>query len=289
MKVFVTNPHGYCMGVIQAIKIALQVKKANPDRRVAVLGMLVHNEEVIKMLEGYQIETLIPEVDSYTKAIEAIDPNTIVIFTAHGHDEKLDEIAVRRGIEIHDATCKMVKENSQQIKEALQAGHQVIYIGKSHHPETVAALSLGADVYLYDHEMNFDFCLIEDKSPLVINQTTLSMLEIKHVHDHILAAIPNAHIADEICDATRQRQTAVYNIPVDVELIYIVGSPKSSNTAKLTSIASSTHPNAKVRQIKTVKDILDRDLEGISYVAVASGASTPMEITDEVIAYLKQY
>lgn len=289
MKVYVTNPHGYCMGVIQAIKIALQVKKANPDRQVAILGMLVHNEEVIKMLESYHIETLLPEVDDYANVMERIDPSKIVIFTAHGHDERLDAIALRRGIEIHDATCRMVKENSEQITQALKAGHQVIYIGKHHHPETVAALSLGKEVYLYDQQYPFNFLDITDPSPLVINQTTLSMLEINDIHQTILHKIPFAHIADEICDATRRRQTAVYNIPLETELIYIVGSPKSSNTAKLTSIALSSHPKAKVIQIKTVDDIAHRDLENIQFASVASGASTPMEITDAVIDYLKNY
>lgn len=287
MNVFVTNPHGYCAGVVSAIKVAIKTKKENPDRRVIVLGMLVHNQEVIEMLASQGIETFQDPKKSLSELLDEVPSDALVIFTAHGHDQKLESQAMKRGITFFDATCTKVTQNMNLIETALETGRDVIYIGKPKHPETIAALSLGKKVFLYDRFIPFDYKLITDKRPLVLNQTTISFLELVKIHDAIRNAIPDAEIIDEICSATRLRQQAVLDIPENVEVIFIVGSPFSANTEKLTEVARISHMKTRVYQIKTAAEIDDRSLKNVNFVAVASGASTPLETTDEVIRHLK--
>lgn len=287
MNVHVTNPHGYCMGVISAIDMAKATKKQFPDRPVVVLGMLVHNREVVELLAKQGIETLQDPEKSLEALLLSVDPKAIVIFTAHGHDRKLEKIARERGIEFRDATCVKVSKNMDIIEAALKDGHDVLYIGKRNHPETTAALSLGKRVFLLDKDIPFDYSKVKDPSPLVVNQTTLSFLELAHIHADITAHLPDARVLDEICSATRLRQQAVLDIPEDVEAIFIVGSPESANTEKLAEVARLSHPRARVIKIKTVADIDSRPYSSSSKVAVASGASTPLETTENVIKLLK--
>lgn len=287
MNVFVTNPHGYCAGVVTAIKVAIKTKKENPDRRVIVLGMLVHNQEVIEMLASQGIETFQDPKKSLSELLEEVPSDALVIFTAHGHDKKLETLATKKGITFFDATCTKVTQNMNLIASALEVGRDVIYIGKPKHPETVAALSLGKKVVLFDRFIPFNYKIITDKHPLVVNQTTISFLELVKIHDEIRNMIPEAEIIDEICSATRLRQQAVLDIPENIEVIFIVGSPFSANTEKLTEVARISHMKARVYQIKTAAEIDDRSLKNVNFVAVASGASTPLETTDEVIKRLK--
>ncbi len=287
MNVHVTNPHGYCMGVISAIDLAKATQKQFPDRPVVVLGMLVHNREVVDLLAKQGIETLQDSEKSLEELLLGVDPKAIVIFTAHGHDRKLETLARQRGIEFRDATCVKVSKNMDIIQASLSEGHDVIYIGKVNHPETTAALSLGKRVFLLDKDFPFDYAKVKDASPLVVNQTTLSFLELAHLHAQITANIPDARVLDEICSATRLRQQAVLDIPEDVEAIFIVGSPESANTEKLAEVARLSHPRAKVIKIKTAADIDSRLSASFSKVAVASGASTPLETTETVIKFLK--
>jgi len=287
MNVFVTNPHGYCAGVVSAIKVAIKTKKENPDRRVIVLGMLVHNQEVIEMLAAQGIETFQDPKKSLSELLDEVPSDALVIFTAHGHDKKLETQATKKGITFFDATCTKVTQNMNLIETALETGRDVIYIGKPKHPETIAALSLGKKVFLYDRFIPFDYKQITMKRPLVLNQTTISFLELVKIHDEIQNTIPDAEIIDEICSATRLRQQAVLDIPENIEVIFIVGSPVSANTEKLTEVARISHMKARVYQIKTAAEIDDRSLKNVNYVAVASGASTPLETTDEVIRHLK--
>ena len=51
MKVTVLKPKGYCAGVARAIDIALKARKDHPELEVSVLGMLVHNHHVSKLLK----------------------------------------------------------------------------------------------------------------------------------------------------------------------------------------------------------------------------------------------
>ncbi len=287
MNVHVTNPHGYCMGVISAIEMAKATKRQNPDRPVVVLGMLVHNREVVELLAKQGIETLQDPDKTLEELLMLVPQQAIVIFTAHGHSRRLEELARERKIDFRDATCVKVSKNMTVIENALTEGHDVVYIGKKGHPETNAALSLGKRVFLFDKEIPFDFDKLTDSCPLVVNQTTLSFLELGHIHNQIIARIPDARVLDEICSATRLRQQAVLDIPEDVAIIFIVGSPESANTEKLAEVARLSHPHAKIMKIKTAAEIDVRVLTSSMKVAVASGASTPLETTEAVIKLLK--
>jgi len=289
MNVYVTNPHGYCMGVVNAIKIAERTKFENPHRPVAILGMLVHNEEVIERLQKKGIFTIYDTTKSHKELLQDINPATIVIFSAHGHVTELEDIAKARGLTFVDATCSRVTRNHDLIKDALKEGKQVIFIGKRGHPETTAAVSIDNSIILLDIKDKFKYQGLDlAKETFVLNQTTLSFLELKPIHQDLTRVFPHITINEEICSATRLRQQAVLDIPPHADLIYIVGSSYSSNTEKLVEVAKKSHPRAQVYRINTVDDIHSSDLINKKLVAVGAGASTPPELTEEIIAYLRK-
>ena len=212
----------------------------------------------------------------------------MIIFTAHGHDEKLEKLAEQLGLIIYDATCFKVRSNLDKIKKEINDGHQVIYIGQKGHKESNAALSISNNVSLYDTQLLINYYLITDKSPYIINQTTLNFYELSKYHKDILEHIPGARIENEICAATRLRQEAVTKIDEDTDLIIVVGHPKSSNSNKLFEIAKSRFENAKVSMVCDLQDLFSNDLDFELYkkAAVVSGASTPQYIVNEIYNYL---
>ena len=283
MKVELITPQGYCAGVIRAIDVAIKAKMDNKDKNVYVLGMLVHNQHVISHLNDKGIITLLGKEED---EINNLKPNDVLIFTAHGHDEKLEELARNKGIIIYDATCSRVKANIDIVKKEINEGHQVIYIGQNGHKETMAALSISNKVSLYDTKLLINYQFITDKSPLVINQTTLNFYDLKCIHDDIKAHIPGARIIDEICPATRLRQEALAKIPSDTDVIFIVGDKKSSNTNKLFDIAKKLYTDKDVYMVSSLNDVLNINLNGKEKASISSGASTPKFIVDEIYNYL---
>lgn len=280
MKIEILEPFGYCAGVERAMKMALEVKKAHQDQEVVVLGMLVHNADALNELSKAGITTIYDENKSLVELIDKVDNNAIVILTAHGHSLAVEEELNRRNIEFIDATCPFVTLTENVIKKAVSENRDVLYLGKKNHPEANAALSISNKVHLIEPK---NVHLDEKYShPLVISQTTFSESEIAQTISFIKDALKEVSVSESICQASTLRQNALKNLSKDVELIYVVGGKNSNNTKTLFEIASTTHPKAKVLMIENANDINKKDLIGLNYVAISSGASTPREITLEV-------
>lgn len=289
MKVILLQPHGYCAGVINAINIAKFAKKEHPNEPIYILGMLVHNDKVIEELTRIGIITLYRDDKSDEELLYSLKDHSVVVFSAHGHKKNLDEIAKEKDLIIYDATCPKVTQNIRMILEEVNAGHQVIYIGHKNHPEALAALSQDSNVFFYDiKEDNFDYKKIKDKSPLVINQTTLNTDDLKQIYIDIIVNKPHARIKDEICSATRLRQESIKQIDKEIDTIVVVGDKKSSNTKRLLEISQFYHPNCSSFLVKDVDELKSLiDIKNNHVIAVTSGASTPKKEIDKIINYLE--
>ena len=288
MEITVIEPKSYCAGVTNAINIALKAKEDYPNRDIFVLGKLVHNQLVINFLNEHGIKTLYQQQKTYEQLINTVPPQSILIFTAHGHDKKLEEYALQRSIMILDTTCPKVKHNLDLIEQELNNGHQVIYIGHKSHPETEAALSLGDNVILYDVKFGINYSKLTDDSPLVINQTTLNIIDIQNNFEDIKNHVPNARIIEEICNTTRLRQEAVIALPDDVDLIIVVGDIYSSNTKRLYEIATMSHPDTLSVMVSELHELNFEMLKDKKHIAIASGASTPIFAIEEIVNYLNR-
>lgn len=288
MKVILAKPYGYCAGVANAISLAYKTKEANPKRRIVILGMLIHNEDTLKELEKAGIETIYQKDKDLLELIDFIKDDSIVILTAHGHKEEVENRLKERGLEFVDTTCPFVKTTFNEILKATKNNHDVIYIGKENHPEANAALSLSNRVHLLDVS-NPVVPKLKDESPLIINQTTFSHYEIEQLIELIKTKYPNAQVLKSVCYASTQRQEALLNLPKDVDLIYVVGGKNSNNAKTLFNLASKNYPSAKVIAIQNADDVKEKDLIGLNLVAISSGASTPKEISEAIKNKVKSF
>ena len=281
MKVILVEPYGYCAGVANAISLAYKTKEANPDRKIVILGMLIHNEDTLKELEKAGIETIYQKDKDLLDLINLIKDDSIVILTAHGHKEEVENRLKERHLKFVDTTCPFVKTTFNEIVKETRNGHDVIYIGKENHPEANAALSLSNRVHLLDVSSPV-VPSIEDDSPLIINQTTFPHYEVEQLIDLVKSKYKNARVLKSVCYASTKRQEALLNLPKDVDLIYVVGGKKSNNAKTLFNLASKNYPNAKVIAIQNANDIKEKDLKGLNLVAISSGASTPKAISESI-------
>lgn len=273
MKVTVLSPKGYCAGVARAINIALKARKDHLDKKVYILGMLVHNHHVSKLLEKNDIE--------FVNDINDIEDEQVIVFNADGHTYEELITAEKKNLIIYDAVCPKVESNLKKIMLEITNGHQVIYIGIKNHEETKIALSLSNEVILYDVKEGINYSLVNDDSPFVLNQTTLNSLKILNLYEDIRNKLPNARISNEICPTTRQRQEAVLNVK-DVDAILVVGDTYSSNSKRLFEIAKKSHPDIYVHLISDVTELDIDILKNKNHIALSSGASTPSDVVDEI-------
>ena len=242
--------------------------------------MLVHNKDTLNKLAQTGIETIYEENVSLVDLIDLVDKNSIVILTAHGHSRKVEEKLEKLRIPFIDATCPFVTLTENVIKKAIYEDRDVLYLGKRNHPEANAALSISDKVHLIEPKnVQLDQ---EYHCPLVISQTTFSSEEIAFAIDDIKDKVSNVQVVESICNASTLRQNALKELSQSVKLIYVVGGRNSNNTKTLYEIALKSHPNAAVHMIQNASEINKKDLIGLDYVAISSGASTPKEITIQV-------
>lgn len=288
MKIQMIEPIGYCFGVKRAIEMAKNARKDYPHDKITILGMLAHNHHVMQELESDNIFCE-PVIDlNYEDALKKIDEG-IVIFTAHGHHSKLDDIALSKKLKIIDATCPFVTKTFQEILKAFKNHREIIYIGKNNHPESYAALSIAPGIAFYDINNHRLSKYIKSDNPIVFNQTTLSYYELNSTHQEILKKYNHATIHDEICSTSRLRQQGIDNIDKDTSLIYIIGDNLSNNTESLYRIAQEKFPSCDVYKISSCTDITLEQISKKEKVALLSGASTPYRIVQEIFDYLSKF
>lgn len=284
MEIIRVTPRGYCQGVVRAIEIVKKTAKENPNTKITMLGMIVHNKFVVEACNKLGVHSLYNPCVSRLALLDEIDEG-IVIFTAHGVSDEVYQKAKDKGLQIVDATCVDVKKTHDLVKQHIKVG-DVIYIGKHNHPESEGTCGISNRIHLVTNIEEVQK-LPNLTNVLITNQTTLSMLDIKPIIDACFKRFPQASLNSEICNATTIRQKAVLNLK-EIDVLFVVGDPHSNNSNQLRNIGL----DAGIKEcylIEQASDIQEEMIVGKNRIAVTSGSSTPTFLTNEVINYLEDY
>lgn len=282
------SPYGFCEGVTRAFLIAEKAKAMHPDQRIHLIGNLVHNEELMRKMAKRGFCLVDERKTDLGEYLLGLSPNDVIVFSAHGHDPRLDEIADEKGLTVFDATCPFVKRNAMAIRQALNEGNDVIYLGVDGHAEALAALAIDQKrVHLYS-EKDESVPDVFSLSPLVVSQTTMTEDELSERLMNIQKRYPGARYAARRCKATKRRQEAIEKANKDIDCFIIMGSNASNNTQKLAAVAHKSHPAAEVHICMTAKEALSLPFRCFDHLAIASGASTDAQETEQVFAALSR-
>ncbi|AOG60613.1 4-hydroxy-3-methylbut-2-enyl diphosphate reductase [Spiroplasma helicoides] len=287
MEVIKIIPRGFCLGVVKSIKMAKEALKKYGDKSIYMIGLLVHNKIVVKELEEQGIKVIDDWKKSRMDIIKTIPKNSVVIFSAHGTDEKVIKKAEELGLIIIDTKCEWVLETEELIKKHISNDYDVIFIGKHHHPETIALTSIDFNkVHLVTNIDEVNKLKIENEKIFVTNQTTLSIIDTDLIYKEIKAKYPKCVFKNDLCEATLVRQKAVLDLDSNkVDLLYVVGDERSNNTLKLVELGNSI--GIKSLRINDKSEIDLNDLKNTKVVAVTAGASTASVVQNDVIKFLE--
>ncbi len=290
MEVIKISPRGYCYGVVDALQIVRQAAK-NPTlpRPIYVIGQIIHNRHAINELTALGIVTL--DGPDRASILEQVEEGT-VIFTAHGVSPHVKQRAQERGLNCIDATCPDVTVTHDLVIDLVAKGYYILYIGKKGHPEPEGVMGeIPGHVSLVETEADVDALVLtaEQEAKIAVStQTTLSMWDTRRVIQRIKDRYPQAEVHIDICRATQTRQEAVAAQAKGADLTVVVGDPRSNNTNRLVQVSQELAGVPAVR-IDDLSQLQDEWLKGKKRVAVTAGASTPSQLTREVIRYLEQY
>jgi 4-hydroxy-3-methylbut-2-enyl diphosphate reductase len=278
MKITTARFGGFCFGVKRAIDIALK-SATGTDAQVCMLGDIVHNENVIRQVEAAGIQRI--------KRLGRGAGKTLLL-SAHGTGATVIDAAQRRGYKIIDATCPMVKSIHTIARRKEQEGYTIIIIGDRDHSEVhgiIGQLKYCPVVIERLHHIPVRE-LKNIKRAAVVVQSTQNIENVLKMIDEIRSYIPDLQFFNTICKPTRMRQAEMRTMPLENDVMIIIGSHTSANTRRLCEISHAL--NSRTYCVESKNDLKPEWFKGARSVGVASGASTPDSIIQETIAHLRQ-
>jgi 4-hydroxy-3-methylbut-2-enyl diphosphate reductase len=270
--------------VVDAFRIAKRVREST-DGPVHMLGQLVHNTHATEDLQRQGITLVDPP--NRLAGLDLIERGT-VIFTAHGVSPQVKQRAAERGLVAVDATCSDVVRTHDLVRDLAARGYDVIYVGRHHHPEPEGVIGEAPGrVHLVQDLADVEQLEIASERVAVTCQTTLSMWDTDDLIEAIRRRFPHVEVHNEICRATQERQEAAVEAARHVDVVIVVGSPRSSNSNRLVEVVQKLAAKP-AHLVDCVEDIDPAWFDGVERVGVTSGASTPTHLTRGVIKHLEE-
>eukprot|EP00878_Enallax_costatus_P018441 GHUV01019413.1.p1 GENE.GHUV01019413.1~~GHUV01019413.1.p1 ORF type:complete len:395 (+),score=140.35 GHUV01019413.1:551-1735(+) len=337
VTVKLAKAYGYCWGVERAVRMAYEARNANPDKKLYITNEIIHNPEVNQRLRELDIEIF--EDDADGKDYGRISDGDVVIFPAFGATVQEMQLFKDKNVKMVDTTCPWVAKVWNSVDQHARKNYTSVIHGKYSHEETIATASF-ADTYVIVRDLAEAQMVCEyitqggDKEAFLqhfkkavskgfdpdrdlqrvglANQTTMLKGETQEIGKMLERTIMakygpselNNHfmLMDTICDATQERQDAMYEIIDDssINMMLVVGGFNSSNTSHLQEIAehkglpsfwvdSAARIDVEHNKVlhKTgwgeLKETSNWLPEGPLTIAVTSGASTPDRAVEEVL------
>lgn len=279
LSVRLATPRGFCAGVDRAIQIVERaIEKYGAP--VYVRHEIVHNRHVVERLKAMGAV--------FVKELDECPDDRPVVFSAHGVPKAVPQAARSRDMLYLDATCPLVSKVHVEAERHHAQGRHIILIGHAGHPEvvgTMGQLPPGA-ISLVETVEDAETFQRPGQQPLAYaTQTTLSVDDtagILSVLKRRFPELPDPH-KEDICYATTNRQEAVKRLGEGCDLVLVIGSANSSNSARLVEVAI----RAGARDARLIDDASHVDwswLDGVQTLGVTAGASAPERLIEELIA-----
>lgn len=277
MKINLAKSAGFCFGVKRAIDIAYKTLASN--KNVYMLGSIVHNEDVARKLKKAGIKK--------TKKLSCGKNKTFLI-RAHGVSLNIINKARKLGYKIVNATCPMVKNIHKIVQSAECKGHTIIVIGDKKHDEVQGIIGqLEKRAIVIEEAKNIPWGKLgKNSTACVVVQSTQDLEKVIKIIKVLKPRIKELKFFNTICRPTRLKQHEMRNMPLENEVMIIIGSKTSANTKRLYEISKSL--NDRSYWIQSKRDIKLEWFKGVKTVGITAGASTPDDTTEEAVTYIKK-
>ena len=276
MEVFLSSPRGFCAGVVRAIEVVdICLERYGPP--VYVKHQIVHNPHVVADLERKGAITV--------ETLDQVPVGSLVVFSAHGSPPDDFKQAEERDLRVIDAVCPLVTRVHNEAKKYHREGKKVLLVGHRGHQEVRGTMGQVEMTLVDDSADSVLPAWDQDDEVAVLTQTTLSVGDTAQSIDAIKQRFPGAVVRNDICYATTNRQFAVTEMAVMVDLVLVIGAVNSSNCNRLREVAASKGVPSYL--INGPEEIDPSWLDGVSKVGITSGASTPEVLVESVIKALE--
>jgi len=276
MKIIRAEHLGMCFGVKNAIALALETARREP---LTILGDLVHNETVLMELRSRGI--------GLEQNAAAVATRTVLI-TAHGASEHRLNGVRQRGLNVLEATCRLVHVAHRSLTKLVAEGYHPVIIGKRDHVEV---RGMTEDLAEFDVVLSEeDVTNLRERSCFgVIAQTTQPIDRVRQLVGLIHEKFPESEVRfiDTVCQPTKQRQNAAIELAQKCDVAIVIGGAHSNNTHELVKTCSRFC--LRVHHIQTADNLREEWFVRAETVGITAGTSTPDAVIHGVELWLKNF
>ncbi len=227
LKIIRAEHMGMCFGVRDAIELALRQAEAAP---LTILGDLVHNTTVLAALEARGV--------AITDDAAQAKTHTVMV-TAHGASERALANTRALGLNVVEATCPLVHVAHRAVSSLVREGYHPVIIGQRAHVEV---RGLTEDLDDFDVVLDEQDVLALEEHPRIgiAAQTTQSIDRVQHLVALIRRRFHESDVRfiDTVCQPTKQRQSAAFELARQCDVVIVVGGANSNNTRELVNTCS---------------------------------------------------
>tara|TARA_X000000368_G_scaffold359717_1_gene303187 strand:+ start:548 stop:1693 length:1146 start_codon:yes stop_codon:yes gene_type:complete len=337
VTVKLADSYGFCWGVERAVQMCYEARKQYPTEKMWITNEIIHNPTVNMRLSEMGVN-FIEEKDG-VKDFGPVQSGEVVVLPAFGASIHEMKLLAEKGVSIVDTTCPWVSKVWNAVDTHARKVFTSIIHGKYAHEETVATASF-AKTYLVVKDMKeaswvCDYILngtatkaeflekfknahsdgFDPEKDLnavgIANQTTMLKGETEAIGKLFERTMMEKHgvqnlgehylVTDTICDATQERQDAIYKLVDEKpDIMMIVGGFNSSNTSHLQEISEDANitsfwvdtadridtENNKIAWRTSYGEMRETENwlpEGKLTIGITSGASTPDKVVEDVL------
>ena len=243
-----------------------------------MLGDIVHNETVV--------DDLNKRGSKVVESLNDIPEDKPVLFRAHGTDPDTWKEAQKKKLNIIDATCPLVTEIHEEIKELESENRRTIIIGDHNHDEVVGIAAQVKDPIIIS-------CVDEAKElgkmkrAGVVSQSTQMIENVQEILNVLSEKVYDLRFVNTICFPTRRNHDQIKKLSNICDLMIVIGSFTSANSKRLTQLSLQRNKNSF--QVTCADDINELWFDGVESVGISAGASTPDNLIEDVIAKVKLF
>jgi 4-hydroxy-3-methylbut-2-en-1-yl diphosphate reductase len=248
---------------------------------VYVRRQIVHNAHVVRDLERRGA--------IFVESEEDVPEGAALVLSAHGVAPAVHERAAQRGLRTVDATCPLVAKVHAEARRYAAEGYTILLIGHEGHEEVEGTLGEAPEATVLVQTVDAaERVRIPDPARVAyVTQTTLSVDETAEIVATLRRRFPEIEgpQAGDICYATTNRQRAVKELAVEIDLLLVIGSQNSSNSKRLVETGRAAGVEAHLIEDEAAID--ERWLEAAETVGLTSGASAPEHLVRRVCDWFR--
>lgn len=283
MKTAIDPGAGFCFGVKRAIQLAEE--KLADGKEFFSLGQIVHNKEEEIRLNKLGMSTI-----DQSRLDEL--HNSRILLRAHGEPPETYLKALQQGLEVTDATCKVVLKIQEKVKKLWldreKDDRQIVIVGKNNHPEVIGLAGNAGNQAIVVETIS-DLEKVDTTRPVYLfAQTTADEDIFEEVKTEIEIRLKQQNsapgsklfITNSICSHVKNRKKQIVDFARKHDLIIFVGDKNSSNSRYLFNLCQKINTNSFFVENESM--IREEWLNGQNSIGITGATSTPIWLLKKI-------